>query len=92
MFTDSPVRETSINSAIRRRGVGKAIWKQMIEELIASEKADLKDLAVLRRLLSSSNEGLRVIADLHARKTVRVDELNELLRYSDRDTNRRIDT
>lgn len=87
MYTDNiAVKERPITDAISRRGVGKAMWKRMIDELIASEKEDLKDLQALRNRMSGDPQAMRLIAALQERKTERVIQLNELLRYSDKDS------
>lgn len=75
----------SINA---RRGVGKTEWRRAIDELIASEKADIPDLATLRRLLHNNNEGLRLIAQLLERNALRVSALNELYQYKRKDTSK----
>lgn len=82
MFTDNVLEATPMTSTLRRRGVGKAIWRRVIDNLIASEKEDMIDLAVLRRKITDP-ELLRIIAAMQERKTIRVIELNELLRYKE---------
>lgn len=86
MFTDTLAvnGHGSINT-LKRRGVGKAGWKRVIDNLIFSEKEDMKDMATLRRLLGNNPEGLKLIAEMMERKAIRVMELNDLLRYSDKD-------
>lgn len=88
---NSTITSEPIMTAISRRGVGKAAWKRVIEELIASEKEDLLDLAVLRRKVNDI-ELQRVIAQLYERKAERVIQLNELLRYNDPDSKLRTRT
>lgn len=86
MYADNiAVRNEPITNAISRRGVGKAAWKRVIEELIASEQEDMKDLKALRRKVMDK-ESMSIIADLLERKVERVTQLNELLRYSDKDS------
>lgn len=84
MYADTIEAPASINKAIARRGVGKAAWRQVIENLIYSEKEDLKDLAILQSKLANDKDALRLLNDMQARKTIRIIELNELLRYSDK--------
>lgn len=82
MFTDTvAVTEISMTTVLARRGVGRAAWKRVIDNLIASEKEDLKDLAILRRLLANNKEGQELIAQMQERKTVRVIELTQLYHY-----------
>jgi hypothetical protein len=80
------VKPTPFTNAISRRGVGKAVWKRVIENLIISEKEDIKDMAILRRLLGNNVEGLKLLAEMQERKTIRVIELNDLLHYSDKES------
>lgn len=82
---NTALRMEPVTTAISRRGVGKAAWKRVIEELIASEQEDMKDLRTLRRKVMDV-ESLRLISDLMERKAERVIQLNELLRYSDPDS------
>lgn len=85
MFTDSVVLEaTPMTNTLRRRGVGKAAWRRVIDNLIASEKEDMRDLSTLRRKIKDP-ELLEIIAAMQERKTLRVIELTELLHYSDKD-------
>ena len=84
MFTDGVAEPVSL---LQRRGAGKAGWKRVIENLIQSEKEDLQDLRTLRRLLTNNPEGLRILAEMAERKTIRVIELNDLLHYKDDDRN-----
>ena len=81
MFTDS----ATVTNALARRGVGRAAWKRVIENLIYSEKEDLKDMAVLRRLMGNNPEGHKLLSEMSDRKTIRISELSDLLRYSDKD-------
>jgi hypothetical protein len=53
----------------------------VIDEIIASEREDMRDLATLRRLLHASNEGQQIIAQMLDRKATRMDELNTLYHY-----------
>jgi hypothetical protein len=87
LFTDT-TRANTATDAIRRRGVGKAAWRRVIENLIFSEKEDMKDLAALRRLLGNNAEAQRIIAEMQERKTIRVIELNDLLRYQEKSEGR----
>lgn len=87
MYTETiAARTIPITNAISRRGVGKARWRSVIDELIASEREDLKDLQALRNRLSNDSQALKLIAAIQERKTERVCQLNELLRYSDKDS------
>lgn len=86
MYADTIAAPVSINKAIARRGVGKAAWRNVIENLIYSEKEDLKDLAVLQDKLANDKEALRLLNDLQARKTIRIIELHDLLRYQDKNS------
>lgn len=70
--------------AISRREVGKVAWKNVINELLDSEKEDLEDLRTLRRKVSDA-ELLRIIGGLLERKTERVIELTLLLRYKEKE-------
>lgn len=54
-------------------------------DIIESEQEDLEDLAVLRHKLRDDSEALRIIAEMCDRKTVRIVQLTQLLRYSDKD-------
>lgn len=83
MFTESPVREVSMTQTIQRRGVGKAIWRRVIDNLIASEKEDLQDMRTLRRMLANNPEAMKILAEMAERKTIRVMELTDLLHYKD---------
>lgn len=86
MFTDSvAVTEIPITTVLARRGVGKAAWKRVIDNLIASEKEDLQDLATLRRLLANNPQAQELISQMHQRKTIRVIELTQLLHYKDKE-------
>lgn len=85
MFTESIVAEISMTKTVQRRGVGKALWKRVIENIIASEKEDMQDMAVLRRLLHNNLQGQKLLAEMADRKTIRVMELTQLLHYNDRD-------
>lgn len=85
MYDSAAIKDTS-RDAISRRGVGKAIWKRMIDDLIDSERADLEDLRILRRKLFSDPQALQLIAVMQERKSDRIIYLNELLRYSDRES------
>lgn len=70
-------------STIQRRGVGRTEWKRVIDEIIASEREDMRDMAILRRLLHGNAEGQQLIAQMQERKTRRVDELNSLYHYKE---------
>lgn len=70
-------------STIQRRGVGRSEWKRVIDEIIASEREDMRDLATLRRLLHASTEGQQLIAQMLDRKAIRMDELNTLYHYKE---------
>lgn len=54
----------------------------MIDQLIASEKADLEDLRTLRRRINDP-ELLKIITEIYERKTIRVIELTQLYHYRD---------
>ena len=82
MYTEAPALIRDTPNILQRRGVGKVQWRNMINELIASEREDLMDLAVLRRKISDP-ELQRIISQLYERKAIRVIELNDLLHYKD---------
>jgi hypothetical protein len=69
--------------AISRREVGKVAWRNVINELLDSEKEDLCDLKALRRKLTDA-DSLKLVAALLERKTERVIELTLLLRYKEK--------
>lgn len=73
------------SDAISRREVGKVAWRNMLDQLIDSEKEDLEDLKALRRRLSDA-ECLRLVSGLLERKVERIIELNGLLHYRDKDS------
>lgn len=79
------VKNISTNNSVARRGVGKASWKRVLMSVIESEQEDLEDLAILRQKLRNDPEALRIIAEMSDRKTVRIVQLTQLLRYSDKD-------
>lgn len=81
------VRNITTNNAVTRRGVGKAAWRRTLMNLIESEQDDLEDLEILRMKLRNDPEALRILAEMSDRKTVRIVQLTQLLRYSDRDGN-----
>ena len=72
------------NTDVSRREVGKVAWRNVINDLVDSEREDLEDLRVLRRRLTNA-EDLRLVAQLFDRKAERVIELTILLRYRDRE-------
>lgn len=80
MFTEIPVKG-EVTNTLARRGVGKVAWRNVIENLIHSEKEDMEDMAVLRRLLANNGEGQKLIAQMQQRKAIRVIELTQLLHY-----------
>lgn len=82
MFTDTLTAPLPTRT-LKQRGAGKASWKRVIDNLIASEREDMKDLATLRRRVNDP-ELLKLIAEMMERKTIRVMELNDLYHYGDR--------
>ena len=74
---------TKPSEAISRREVGKVAWRNVINELLDSEKEDLCDLKALRRKLTDA-DSLKLVAALLERKTERVIELTLLLRYKEK--------
>ena len=58
-------------------------WRNVINELLDSEKEDLCDLKMLRRKLTDA-ESLKLVAALLERKSERVIELTLLLRYKEK--------
>lgn len=89
MSTVTVALNPSSPKLLSRRGVGKAAWNRVIENLIFSEKEDLKDLARLRAKFSLDAEAQRIIAEMQERKTIRIIELNDLLHYDDKKTRTR---
>lgn len=79
------VKNVTTNNNVTRRGVGKASWRRVLMDIIESEQEDLEDLAILRHKLRDDPEALRIIAEMSDRKTVRIIQLTQLLRYSDKD-------
>lgn len=79
------VRNIATNNTITRRGVGKASWRRVLMNLIESEQDDLEDLEILRQKLRDDKEALRILAEMSDRKTIRIVQLTQLLRYSDKD-------
>jgi hypothetical protein len=83
------MNQTNTNGATKpsesysRREVGKVAWRNVINELLDSEKEDLCDLKMLRRKLTDA-ESLKLVAALLERKTERVIELTLLLRYKEK--------
>jgi hypothetical protein len=82
LLTDSLVVIRETPGILQRRGVGKVHWRNMINELIASEQEDMLDLNVLRRKVKDP-ELQSIISQLYERKSIRIIELNNLLRYRD---------
>lgn len=82
MFADDiAVKNTPITDALSRRGVGKVAWRNVLDILISSEKEDLRDLAILRHMVSNNPQGLKLIAQMQERKSIRIVELNDLRHY-----------
>lgn len=81
MFTEETTAKNT--DLLQRRGVGKVLWRNVIDNLIYSEKEDLHDLAILRRLMAGNQEGQKLIAQMQERKTIRIVELNDLRHYRD---------
>lgn len=77
-IAEKPVR------AIQRRKAGETWWKNVINDLIESEKDDLRELRDLRDR-TRDMDTMRLICTLLARKTERVIELTQLLHYKDTD-------
>lgn len=71
--------------AIQRREAGKTWWRSVITDLIESEKDDLRELREMRDR-TRDLDMMRLLCTLLERKTERVIELNELLRYRDKDS------
>jgi hypothetical protein len=78
-------RNIANNNAVTRRGVGKASWRRTLMNIIESEQEDLEDLAILRNKLRNDPEALRILSEMSDRKTVRIVQLTQLLRYSEKD-------
>jgi hypothetical protein len=78
-------RNIANNNAVTRRGVGKASWRRVLMNIIESEQDDLEDLAILRNKLRNDPEALRILSEMSDRKTVRIVQLTQLLRYSEKD-------
>lgn len=72
-------------SVLNRRGVGKVVWRSVINDLIESERQDLRELREMRDR-TRDLDMMRLLCTLLERKTERVIELNELLRYRDKDS------
>lgn len=89
MFTDT-VTASLPTRTLKQRGAGKASWKRVIDNLIASEREDMKDLATLRRKVNDPDL-LRIIAEMMERKAIRVMELNDLYHYGDKSSSARND-
>lgn len=70
-------------STIQRRGVGRTEWRNVIDEIIASERADMRDLARLRQLLGKDPEAMALLMLLQERKSIRMDDLNTLYHYKE---------
>lgn len=83
MFADSTVLDVAHLKTIRRRPAGAAAWRNAVRDLIASEKEDLKDMQKLGELLANDVKGLRILAQMQARKSERIVELTQLLEYKD---------
>jgi hypothetical protein len=81
MFTDTCIDISPIGT-LKQRGAGKAAWRRVIDNIIASEKEDMKDLATLRRKVNDP-ELLKIIAEMLERKAIRVMELTDLYHYKD---------
>jgi hypothetical protein len=77
-------RNIANNNAVTRRGVGKASWRRTLMNIIESEQEDLEDLAILRNKLRNDPEALRILSEMSDRKTVRIVQLTQLLRYSEK--------
>jgi hypothetical protein len=92
MYADNTGIAISTLKTIRRRPVGRAAWRKTVEDLITSEKEDLKDMQKLRELLANDVKGLRLLAQMQERKTERIVELTQLLQYrSPEDRKRTVD-
>lgn len=86
MYQDTTiVRNIATNNTVTRRGVGKASWRRTLMNLIESEQDDLEDLEILRQKLCDDKEALRILAEMSDRKTIRIVQLTQLLRYSDKE-------
>ena len=85
MHTYTAIVETTPASVLNRRGVGKAAWRNVIENLIFSEREDLKDLQRLQTKLGADPEAMKILQDMQARKTIRIIELNDLMHYRDKE-------
>lgn len=81
MFTDT-YNGVSPISTLKQRGAGKAAWRRVIDNIIASEKEDMRDMAVLQREINDPKL-LKIISDMLARKAIRVMELADLYHYKD---------
>jgi hypothetical protein len=77
-------RNIANNNAVTRRGVGKASWRRTLMNISESEQEDLEDLAILRNKLRNDPEALRILSEMSDRKTVRIVQLTQLLRYSEK--------
>lgn len=82
MYSDAVAVKDTLMDAISRRPVGKASWKRMLDEIIASEREDLKDMQLLRLRLKGDSQAIDLLGILQARKSERIAQLNELHRYS----------
>lgn len=75
-------KQTTSLEAIKRRQVGKREWKNMIQEVLDSEKADLLRLRKLR-VKHRDAETQELISELTEALAERVIKLTELYHYKD---------
>lgn len=78
---EKPVKQ---RTTLKRRLAGGSKWRDMLDEIIASEKADLREMRELRDR-TRDYDILRLLTVLYERKMERVTELMTLYEY--RDTN-----
>lgn len=77
-------KPVSPRSALKRRLAGGSWWQNVIDELIASEKADLRELREIRDR-TRDLDMMRLLTVLYDRKIERVMELGKLYEYRDND-------
>lgn len=79
-------KPVSPRTALKRRQAGGSWWRNMIDELIASEKADLREMRELRDR-TRDLDTMRLLTVLYERKVERLFELGQLYEYKDTDGN-----
>jgi hypothetical protein len=77
---DESAEGIDLRNTNKRRDVGGRAWHYMIDQIIDSERQEIKKLRFLRQNTNDC-ESLQVIADLQEGKMIRVIELEQLYDY-----------